>query len=77
MLLADGRELPAGAVVVGVGARPATDWLDGSGVERGPDGSVTADAHLRTSLPGVYAVGDCSSFPSARYGTRLLVHHWD
>ncbi|MFF4579194.1 NAD(P)/FAD-dependent oxidoreductase [Streptomyces sp. NPDC001389] len=77
VLLADGRELPAGAVVVGVGARPATEWLDGSGVERGPDGSVTADAHLRTSLPGVYAVGDCSSFPSARYGTRLLVHHWD
>ncbi|MEV7546643.1 FAD/NAD(P)-binding oxidoreductase [Streptomyces sp. NPDC089915] len=77
VLLADGRELPAGAVVVGIGARPATDWLDGSGVERGPDGSVTADAHLRTSLPGVYAVGDCSSFPSARYGTRLLVHHWD
>ncbi|MEU3468122.1 FAD-dependent oxidoreductase [Streptomyces sp. NPDC006687] len=77
VLLADGRELPAGAVVVGIGARPATDWLDGSGVERGPDGSVTADAHLRTSVPGVYAVGDCSSFPSARYGTRLLVHHWD
>ncbi|MFH7597728.1 FAD-dependent oxidoreductase [Streptomyces racemochromogenes] len=77
VLLADGRELPAGAVVVGIGARPATDWLDGSGVERGPDGSVTADAHLRTSLPGVYAVGDCASFPSARYGTRLLVHHWD
>ena len=25
----------------------------------------------------VYAVGDCASFPSARYGARLLVHHWD
>ncbi|MEU7065817.1 NAD(P)/FAD-dependent oxidoreductase [Streptomyces sp. NPDC053429] len=75
--LADGRTLPAGAVVVGIGARPATDWLAGSGVELGPDGSVTADAHLRTSLPGVYAVGDCASFPSARYGERLLVHHWD
>lgn len=77
VLLADGRSLPAGAVVVGIGARPATGWLAGSGVELGPDGSVTADAYLRTSLPGVYAVGDCSSFPSARYGTRLLVHHWD
>ncbi|MFD3934551.1 NAD(P)/FAD-dependent oxidoreductase [Streptomyces sp. NPDC058611] len=77
VLLADGRSLPAGAVVVGIGARPATGWLAGSGVELGPDGSVTADAHLRTSLPGVYAVGDCASFPSARYGTRLLVHHWD
>ncbi|MEU8965753.1 oxidoreductase C-terminal domain-containing protein, partial [Streptomyces sp. NPDC048491] len=32
---------------------------------------------LRTSLPDVYAVGDCASFPSARFGERLLVHHWD
>ncbi|WP_030772868.1 MULTISPECIES: NAD(P)/FAD-dependent oxidoreductase [unclassified Streptomyces] len=77
VLLAGGRVLPAGAVVVGIGARPATGWLDGTGVERGPDGSITADAYLRTSLPGVYAVGDCASFPSGRYGTRLLVHHWD
>ncbi|WP_442806423.1 NAD(P)/FAD-dependent oxidoreductase [Streptomyces sp. NBC_01317] len=77
VVLADGRRLPAGAVVVGIGARPATGWLAGSGVELGPDGSVTADERLRTSLPGVYAVGDCASFPSARYGARLLVHHWD
>ncbi|MFE9817991.1 FAD-dependent oxidoreductase [Streptomyces sp. NBC_00236] len=77
VLLADGRTLPADAVVVGVGARPATAWLAGSGIELGPDRSVTADASLRTSLPDVYAVGDCASFPSARYGERLLVHHWD
>ncbi|MFE6911645.1 NAD(P)/FAD-dependent oxidoreductase [Streptomyces erythrochromogenes] len=77
VLLDDGRVLPADAVVVGIGARPATGWLAGSGVERGADGSVTADAHLLTSLPGVYAVGDCASFPSGRYGARLLVHHWD
>lgn len=77
VLLADGRALPAGAVVVGIGARPATGWLAGTGVELGADGSVTADAYLRTSLPGVYAVGDCASFPSGRYGKRLLVHHWD
>ncbi|MFD8468886.1 NAD(P)/FAD-dependent oxidoreductase [Streptomyces cyaneofuscatus] len=77
VVLADGRTLPAGAVVVGIGARPATGWLVGSGIERGADGSVTADSALRTSLPDVYAVGDCASFPSARYGERLLIHHWD
>ncbi|GGQ17326.1 oxidoreductase [Streptomyces roseolilacinus] len=77
VVLADGRVLPAGAVVVGIGARPATGWLRGSGVALGPDGSVVADDHLRTSVPDVYAVGDCASFPSARYGARLLVHHWD
>ncbi|NEC67657.1 oxidoreductase C-terminal domain-containing protein, partial [Streptomyces sp. SID9727] len=77
VVLTDGRTLPAGAVVVGIGARPATGWLAGSGIALGPEGSVTADAALRTSLPDVYAVGDCASFPSARYGTRLVVHHWD
>ncbi|WP_330176241.1 FAD-dependent oxidoreductase [Streptomyces sp. NBC_01498] len=75
--LADGRELVADAVVVGIGARPATAWLAGSGIATGPEGAVTADDRLRTSVPGVYAVGDCASFPSARYGERLLVHHWD
>ncbi|WP_370412036.1 NAD(P)/FAD-dependent oxidoreductase [Streptomyces fradiae] len=70
-------ELPADAVVVGIGARPATDWLAGSGAALDPSGALTADDRLRTSLPDVYAVGDCASFPSARYGERLLVHHWD
>nr|WP_030355973.1 FAD-dependent oxidoreductase [Streptomyces scopuliridis] len=77
VILADGRRLAADAVVVGIGARPATGWLAGSGIELGPDGAIVADERLRTSLPEVYAVGDCASFPSARYGERLLVHHWD
>ncbi|MEU1863120.1 NAD(P)/FAD-dependent oxidoreductase [Streptomyces gardneri] len=77
VVLADGRELPADAVVVGIGARPATGWLAGSGIVLDPSGAITADERLRTSLPDVYAVGDCASYPSARYGKRLLVHHWD
>ncbi|MCL7378843.1 NAD(P)/FAD-dependent oxidoreductase [Streptomyces sp. 35G-GA-8] len=77
VILADGRRLAADAVVVGIGARPATGWLAGSGIELGPDGAIVADERLRTSLPEVYAVGDCASFPSTRYGERLLVHHWD
>ncbi|PKW07275.1 NADPH-dependent 2,4-dienoyl-CoA reductase, sulfur reductase [Streptomyces sp. 1222.5] len=77
VVLTDGTRLPAGAVVVGIGARPATGWLAGSGIELGPHGEVVADARLRTGAEDVYAVGDCASFPSARYGERLLVHHWD
>jgi NADPH-dependent 2,4-dienoyl-CoA reductase/sulfur reductase-like enzyme len=72
--LADGTVLGADAVLVGVGSRPATGWLAGSGVPLAPDGSVAADELRR---PGVYAAGDCASHPSARYGRRLLVHHWD
>ncbi|MFE0511831.1 NAD(P)/FAD-dependent oxidoreductase [Streptomyces sp. NPDC058964] len=77
VVLDDGARLPAGAVVVGIGARPATDWLSGSGIELGAHGEIVADDRLRASVPDVYAVGDCASFPSARYGERLLVHHWD
>jgi 3-phenylpropionate/trans-cinnamate dioxygenase ferredoxin reductase subunit len=77
VVLADGTRLAAAAVVVGIGARPATGWLAGSGVALGEDGAVLADDRLRTTAPDVYAVGDCASFPSARYGERLLVHHWD
>ncbi|MFJ7177722.1 NAD(P)/FAD-dependent oxidoreductase [Streptomyces massasporeus] len=77
VLLADGSRLPADAVVVGIGARPATAWLAGSGIELGTHGEIVADEHLRTTRPDVYAVGDCASFPSGRYGERLLVHHWD
>ncbi|MEU8761879.1 FAD-dependent oxidoreductase [Streptomyces sp. NPDC048659] len=84
VLLAEGAgnsgeraELPADAVVVGIGARPDTGWLVGSGIALDPGGAVTADDRLRASLPDVYAVGDCASFPSGRYGERLLVHHWD
>jgi 3-phenylpropionate/trans-cinnamate dioxygenase ferredoxin reductase subunit len=77
VLLADGTRLSADAVVVGIGSRPATDWLAGSGVELDGKGAVRADEWLRASVPHVYAVGDCVSFPSARYAERLLVHHWD
>ncbi|MCC3771642.1 NAD(P)/FAD-dependent oxidoreductase [Streptomyces sp. UNOC14_S4] len=77
VLLDDGTRLPADAVVVGIGARPATGWLTDSGIALAADRSVLTDDRLRTSLPDVYAVGDCASFPSARYGERLLVHHWD
>ncbi|GHC65521.1 oxidoreductase [Streptomyces flavofungini] len=77
VFLDDGTRLAAGAVVVGIGARPATAWLAGSGIALGAHREVLADDHLRTSAPDVYAVGDCASFPSGRYGERLLVHHWD
>jgi NADPH-dependent 2,4-dienoyl-CoA reductase/sulfur reductase-like enzyme len=77
VVLDDGSRVPAGAVVVGIGARPATGWLAGSGIALGAHGEVLADDRLRTSVADVYAVGDCASFPSARYGERLLVHHWD
>ncbi|MEE4541605.1 FAD-dependent oxidoreductase [Streptomyces sp. V4-01] len=77
VVLADGSRLVAAAVVVGIGARPSTGWLGGSAVALDATGAVLADDRLRATADEVFAVGDCASFPSGRYGERLLVHHWD
>ncbi|MFI6446453.1 NAD(P)/FAD-dependent oxidoreductase [Kitasatospora sp. NPDC050543] len=77
VLLEDGGRVAADEVVVGIGARPATGWLAGSAVELDAAGAILADGTLRTTLPGVWAAGDCVSYPSARFGTRLAVQHWD
>lgn len=63
---ADGRRIPADAVVVGVGVVPSVEWLAGSGL-RLTDG-VVCDATLCAGPPGVYAAGDVASWEHPRYG---------
>ncbi len=75
LALPGGGWLPADEVVTAVGVRPQTGWLAGTGLHL--DDGVAVDGHLRASLPGVYAVGDCAAFTSRRYGRRLRVEHWD
>ena len=75
LALAGGGFLPADVVVTAVGVRPAVSWLAGSGVELA--NGICVDGQLRTSRPGVFAVGDCAAFQSGRYGTRLRFEHWD
>jgi 3-phenylpropionate/trans-cinnamate dioxygenase ferredoxin reductase subunit len=72
--LADGRELPADVVVVGIGVTPNTEWLAGSHVA--VDQGVLVDAFGKTSVRGVYAAGDVVRFPSARAGAHVRVEHW-
>ena len=73
--LGSGEVLPADVVVTAVGVRPDVSWLTGSGVRL--DNGIAADAQLRTSVPGVFAVGDCASFWSGRYERQLRFEHWD
>jgi 3-phenylpropionate/trans-cinnamate dioxygenase ferredoxin reductase component len=75
LALAGGGWLAADEIVTAVGVRPATGWLEGSGVEL--DNGVAADEQLRTSVPRVFAVGDCAAFWSRRYRRRLRFEHWD
>jgi NADPH-dependent 2,4-dienoyl-CoA reductase/sulfur reductase-like enzyme len=72
--LADGSTVAAELVVTGVGVRPSTGWLAGSGI--GLDRGVLVDEHLRTSVPGIVAVGDVAARWSPRSQARLRVEHW-
>ena len=54
--LSDGSTLPADLVVIGVGAEPVLEYLEGSGLVQG--NAVPVDARMRTAAEGVYAVGD-------------------
>ncbi len=50
----------ADLVIVAVGVRPATGFLRGSGIEMAGNGAVVVDRYMRTSVPDVYAAGDCA-----------------
>jgi len=45
-------------VVLAAGVRPATDLAVAAGIELGPRGGIKVDAHMRTSVPGIWAAGD-------------------
>jgi len=73
VVLTDGTELTADLVVVGIGSRPATEWLEGSGIE--VDNGVICDEAGRTSAPNVWALGDVASWRDAT-GHQARVEHW-
>jgi 3-phenylpropionate/trans-cinnamate dioxygenase ferredoxin reductase subunit len=59
----DGERLGADMVVVGIGAEPNVELAREAGIACA-DG-VPVGAGLRTSAPGIYAIGDCATY-----------HHW-
>lgn len=72
--LADGTRIDADVVVVGIGVRPATGWLAGSGLRL--DDGVVCDETC-SAAPGVVAAGDVCRWPHRLYGRLLRVEHWD
>ncbi|WP_410539885.1 NAD(P)/FAD-dependent oxidoreductase [Streptomyces sp. KL2] len=75
--LTDGRTLDADAVVVGIGVRPNTDWLAGSGVALDDDGGVLCDEHCAVDADHtVYAIGDVARCHDPLLRRHLRVEHW-
>ncbi|QBI55180.1 NAD(P)/FAD-dependent oxidoreductase [Streptomonospora litoralis] len=71
--LADGTLVPAEVVVMGVGARPNTGWLAGSGLEL--DDGVVCDDGLITAFGSVAAVGDVARLRGPQ-GASARAEHW-
>ncbi|HEU5319092.1 MAG TPA: FAD-dependent oxidoreductase [Chloroflexota bacterium] len=70
-----GQSLECDAVIVGIGAAPRLELVEGTSIKTG--NGVLVDRFLRTSAAGIYAAGDVARFYSPLYGARLRVEHWD
>jgi 3-phenylpropionate/trans-cinnamate dioxygenase ferredoxin reductase subunit len=63
------RRLPADLVIVATGARANDDLAAAAGIAC-HDG-ILVDTFARTDTPDILAIGDCTRFPSGRYGRAL------
>ena len=50
--------IACGLVIMAAGIRPNTGFLEGTGIEMNR-GTIVVDKSMKTSLPDIYAVGDC------------------
>ena len=65
MRLADGRSIPCDAALVGIGAIPNDELAREAGLET--TGGIVVDDQSRTSDPAIFAIGDVTHRPLARY----------
>lgn len=66
-VVTDNGSFAADLVIMAIGVRPATAFLNDSGLEMFK-GTILVDAQMRTNLPDVYAVGDCAMVKNAQTG---------
>ena len=61
----DAETIEADIVLVAIGRRPYTEGLglEEVGVKRDKRGRIEVDAHFRTNVPGIYAIGDVIGGP--------------
>jgi 3-phenylpropionate/trans-cinnamate dioxygenase ferredoxin reductase component len=72
--LAEGTEVPADLVIVGIGAIPNIELASASGLQI--DNGIVVDQQLRTSDPDVHAAGDIANAYHPFLAKYLRVEHW-
>jgi apoptosis-inducing factor 3 len=71
--LTNGIRIEADIVLVGIGVRPNTEYLQG--VPQEADGSIKTDAYFRAA-EDVYAAGDIARFRDWCFGEHIRIEHW-
>ena len=66
-VLTSKRAMKADALVLAIGIRPNTAFLEGSGIEMFK-GTILTDAHMRTNVADIYAAGDCAMVTNRQTG---------
>lgn len=73
VVLDDGEIVPAALVIEAIGVRPDTGLAAAAGIELGPAGGIAVDEYQRTSVPGIWAVGDAAEKTDAVDARPTLV----
>ena len=74
VVLGDGTEIDADVVIVGIGVKPNTEWLEKSGLTI--DNGVLCDDTCQAA-PGIVAAGDVARWPNGLFNELMRVEHWD
>ena len=59
VVLIDGQTIPADLVIAATGVRPNTELAQAAGAAMGPTGAIRVNSKMQTSVPDIYACGDC------------------
>jgi len=74
--LSDGTVIDADLVILGTGVKPATQFLNDSGLDMKDDGGLVCNPYLQTSNQDIFAAGDIVHYPYWPTGDRVRTEHW-
>ncbi len=72
--LKDGRNIPCDLLIVGVGVAPRVELAEGTGIE--VNRGILVDKKMQTSVPGIFACGDCASIYNFVTGVEQNMPLW-
>ncbi|XP_045896835.1 apoptosis-inducing factor 3 isoform X1 [Micropterus dolomieu] len=77
VVLKSGKVIPADVLIVGIGIKPNSEFLQGSKIQMDSKNFVTVNKYMCTNVPGVFCGGDLATFPLAMAKNQLVnIGHW-